>query len=132
MNLSSLNEDLIIQKMGNVSSIDAVAAQMGKTVQQASGVNFEMSQIPGMGFEPQALAVAASLAQNQVSAPVKGKNGVFVIETTMLTPAQAIQPINYTTDQNRMMMDLRNRASYQTYQVLVKLANITDSRAKFF
>ncbi|MCQ2251568.1 MAG: SurA N-terminal domain-containing protein [Bacteroidales bacterium] len=124
--------DVIVNKLGKPSSVDAVAAQMGKTVQEASNVNFEANQIAGMAFEPNVIAVAASLGQNQVSAPIKGKNAVYVVQNVSLTPAQAIQPINVTTDQNKMMMDVRNRAAYQVIQVSQKLGNIDDRRAKFF
>jgi len=122
----------IISKLGNVSSVDAAAAQMGKTVMEANNVNFEMSQIPGMGFEPNVIATVASLGQNQVSAPIKGKTAVYVVQNVSVTPAQAIQPLNITTDQTKLMMDSRNRAAYQILQVAQKLGNIDDRRAKFF
>ncbi len=130
--INNAKAGIIINKLGSVSSVDAVASQMGKTVQEASNVNFEMTQIPGMGFEPNVLAVAASLGQNQVSAPVKGRNAVYVLQSTSVTPAQAIQPINVTTDQQKMMMDLRSRAAYQVLSVTQQLGKVDDRRVKFF
>lgn len=122
----------IMNKIQGASGVDAVAAKMGKTAQEARNVNFEMAQIPGIGFEPAVIAVASSLGQNQVSAPVKGINGVYVLENTSFTPAQAIQPLNVTTDKTQMLNEIQYRAVYQVPQALTKMANIVDKRVKFF
>ncbi len=124
--------DAIISKIGSVSSVDEVAGKMGKSVQEASSVHLDMIQIPGIGFEPKVIATASSLQQGQVSAPVKGENGVYVLQNTSFTPAQAIQPLNVTTDRRMMEADLANRASYQVYQAILDKAKITDLRVKFF
>jgi parvulin-like peptidyl-prolyl isomerase len=91
-----------------------------------------MNQIPGIGFEPKVIAAAAALQQGQVSAPIKGETGVYVIQNTSFTPAQAIQPINITTDKRMLENDLKNRASYQVYQSIIEQANIDDRRVKFY
>ena len=124
--------ETIIGKIGAVSSVDAVADKMGKSVQEASSVHLDMMQIPGIGFEPKVIASASALQQGQVSAPIKGETGVYVLQNTSYTPAQAIQPLNITTDRKMMQNELAGRASYQVYQSLMDQADITDLRVKFF
>lgn len=124
--------DLIIGKLGNVNSVDAVAAQMNKTVQEAKNIHLDMMQIPGIGVEPAVIAVAASLGEGKVSAPVKGSNAVYVLQNTILTPAQQIQPLNITTDKKQISDNIMARASYQVYQSILQQSDIEDNRVKFY
>ena len=124
--------DAILGKLGSVSSVDEAANKMGKEVKDATSIHLDMNQIPGIGFEPKVIAAAAALQQGQVSAPIKGETGVYVIQNTSFTPAQAIQPINITTDKRMLENDLKNRASYQVYQSIIEQANIDDKRVKFY
>ena len=124
--------DAILGKLGSVSSVDEAANKMGKEVKDATSIHLDMNQIPGIGFEPKVIAAAAALQQGQVSAPIKGETGVYVIQNTSVTPAQAIQPINITTDKRMLENDLKNRASYQVYQSIIEQANIDDRRVKFY
>jgi parvulin-like peptidyl-prolyl isomerase len=72
------------------------------------------------------------LQQGQVSAPIKGENGVYLLQNTSYTPAQAIQPVNVTTDRRMMEQELKSRATYQLYQSITDQADIDDRRVKFF
>lgn len=124
--------DVILSKLGTVSSVEDAAGKMGKDVKDATSVHLDMMQIPGIGFEPKVIAAAAALQQGQVSKPIKGENGVYVLQNTSYTPAQAIQPLNVTTDKRMMENELMSRASYQLYNAIMDQANITDQRVKFF
>lgn len=124
--------DFILNKIGTSNSLEDVANKMGKDVKDATSVHLDMIQIPGIGFEPKVIATAAGLQQGQVSAPIKGENGVYILQNTSYTPAQAIQPINVTTDRRMMEQELKSRATYQLYQSITDQANIDDRRVKFF
>ena len=91
-----------------------------------------MSALPGGSLEPKVIAAVAGLQQGQMSAPIKGEAGVYVLQNTSYTPAQAIQPINVTTDKKMMQMDLQRRASYLISRSIVDQADITDQRVKFY
>ncbi|MCQ2974939.1 MAG: SurA N-terminal domain-containing protein [Bacteroidales bacterium] len=137
----TISSELLSQKKGekiindlqskNVSSVDALAAQVDKPVQDANNVNLS-TVVLGNNYDPIAVAVASSLGQNEVSKPFIGRNAVYVIQNTSKTPAQQIQPINITTDRNVMQNDIRSRASYQPMNALIDMANIIDNRYKFF
>ncbi|MBP5367502.1 MAG: SurA N-terminal domain-containing protein [Bacteroidales bacterium] len=137
----TIETELIAQKKGekiladlqskNVSNVDALAAQINRPVQEATNVSMTSVQIGGY-YEPAAVAVAVSLNKNEVSKPFAGKNAVFVIQNTNITPAQPIQQINIDTDRQVMQRDLSQRSLYQAYDAMVKMANIVDERYKFF
>lgn len=128
---NSLKGDKLVEKLQG-QTVDGAAASLGKPVQEAHAVNFEMVQIPGIGFEPAVIAAASALQSNQTSAPIKGNNAVYLLQNTSYTPSQEIQPLNITTDKKQMENELRYRASYQISNAINQLVNIDDRRVKFF
>lgn len=129
--LAQKKGEKIINELGNNANVEQVAAQKGKTVQQANALNLQAYQIPGMGNEPQVLAKACSMGKDE-SAIVAGKNAVYVIQNTSYTPSQQIQEMNYTTDKNVMENDLKSRATYQSIDAIRRMSDIEDLRVKFF
>ncbi len=130
--MKAAKAEIIAGKLNGVSSLDAAASAYGKAIQEARNVSFYQAQIPTIGDEPEVLAVVSTLSQNQVSAPIKGKNAVYVIQATSVTPSQAIQPVNVETDRKMMQMELSSRLSYQVPQAIRKIAGIVDKRVKFY
>jgi peptidyl-prolyl cis-trans isomerase D len=82
------------------------------------------------GFEPAVIGKAVSLAQNQVSAPVKGNAGVYVLAATSVTKTpgefnaaaekQAMRSRFSFSTPNAILMDMRDKAE------------ITDNRLNFY
>ncbi len=54
----------------------------GAYVSRAENALYGGIAVPGIGMEPKVLGVAASLKENQLSAPVEGTNGVYVLQLT--------------------------------------------------
>lgn len=138
--INSAKGDLILSKLNGTSGLEATAAAFGKTPQQASNVSFSMYSIPGMQGEAEALAVASSLGNGQVSAPVKGKNAVYVFKNVSYTPAQPVQAGNLEVNRKNLMAQLAARcynapysmSTNQLSKAIEKMANIDDRRVKFF
>ena len=129
---NSLKGDKLVEKLQGQQSVEAASSAFNKPVQEAHAVNFEMYQIPGIGNEPAVIATAAALQSNQLSAPIKGNNAVYLLQNTSYTPSQEIQPLSITTDRKQMQNDLRYRASYQIGGAINQLVNLDDRRVKFF
>ncbi|MBR4265952.1 MAG: SurA N-terminal domain-containing protein [Bacteroidales bacterium] len=130
--LRKLKGEILAEKMKGASSVDALAAQLNKNVQEATTISFENYQIPGIGADPAVIATAALLTQGQVSAPVVGSNAVYVLQNTSFTPAQPIQELNIATDRKQMERVLRGKAQNSLYASLIKMANIEDMRWKIY
>ena len=85
-----LKAELIAQKKGeqiaaalaakNLTSVEAYAEAMGAKVDSVKFVNFATRRISGIGIEPNLNAAVAMAQVDQVSAPVKGNNGVYVYQ----------------------------------------------------
>ena len=69
----------IISKI-SADNLNDIASQFGVGVQTASAVNMESPLIPGAGKEPKVVGMAFGLEENEVSKPVIGQKGVYVIK----------------------------------------------------
>jgi len=111
------------------SSIAAITDALGKKPNEETGITFASFSVPSIGLEPRVIAVATSLEKGKISEPIKGNNGVFILEVTNEETVQE-------TDKNRELMTLKssiaNRVTYQLYQSLREMADVKDKRAKFF
>ncbi len=113
-------------------NLDDYATKFGVRVMQARSVSFNAFQVTGMGYEPSVLAMVVMVEKDGFNGPIEGKNGVYVIKTTSVTPAIVPEGKKWEEDQKRMTQALRGRANYQAFNALKKLADIKDNRAKFF
>ena len=59
-----------------------IAFELGTTVQNVSDVNFNAYQIPGVGLEPAVIGTVTSMEVDQISGPIAGNNGVFIVKVT--------------------------------------------------
>jgi peptidyl-prolyl cis-trans isomerase D len=73
--------ELLAKKMtdAKASSVDDLAAKLGKSALQADRVTFQSGALP-TGNEPAVAATGVYLAQGKLSAPIKGINGVYVVQ----------------------------------------------------
>jgi len=110
-------------------TLDDIASSMGLTVQEATQINFRSYSVPGAGTEPALIAAASASKQGEVSGPVKGDNGVFLLTVNNVTTPSAE---DVKTLRNRLMMTFKMRGSYEAYEALRKASNIVDKRYKFY
>ncbi len=117
------------ESLASAQNIDELAGGTGLTVMEANNVNFASVSVPTAGIEPNVIATASVLAPNQLSLPVQGNNGVYVIVVVNVTEPQEAE----LASQKARMASLReSQANYEAYQALQEAANIQDNRGKFF
>ena len=124
--------EIIIKKIGNAATLDAVAAALGQKVVKADSLSFASPYIPNAGQEAKVVGSAFNkqLAGKASSAPIAGNGGVFVIKVENVA-AKA----NYNADidqlrtsQQQMQQSMVQR---QATEMLKNAANIKDYRSKF-
>ncbi len=122
----------LIAKMSeaaNGSDLEGVAQKLNTEVKDVNGINFSMFSVPALGVEPAVVGTVASLAKDQVSAPVKGNNAVYMIKVISIAEGT---DTDVDTEQQRLAQSLSYRANYQAYEAQRKKAEIEDKRAKFY
>lgn len=122
---------MLKQKMNANKDLASLAANLGIEVLSAQNISFSSFQIAGAGTEPQLIGTALKMNKGDISAPIEGNNGVYVVKVTELTNPEMENP-DLTIDKQRVEQNLQSRAGYELYNALKKSANIEDGRAKFF
>jgi len=116
----------------NLTSLEEYAAAMNTSVQEVKFLTFATSNISGIGSEPILNVEVPRLAVNQLTAPIIGKNRVFVVNVTNKQESEA--PFNL--DMQKQQMQMQNM--YRLYslmrnpELLRENAKITDSSIRFF
>lgn len=112
-------------------SLLSVAQKVGLEVQEATEVTFNAFQIPGAGIEPKVIAAAVMTEQGKISAPIEGNQGVYVIMVNNRTEDE-VTPELVAQAKGGMQQSNAYRTSYQAVQALMKNAEVTDTRYKFY
>lgn len=125
-----LKKELEAAKSGSESLL-SIAQKAGLEVKEATEISFGSFQIPGAGIEPKVIAAATLTEQGQISAPIEGNQGVYVIMVNNriqdeVTP-ETIQGIKLGMAQSNMY-----RANYQAMQAILKNGEVKDTRYKFY
>lgn len=119
--------DLTAKKL---TSLDAYAQVMQTKVDTAMMVNFNTQRITGIGQEPALCAVAPMSPLNQVTAPVKGTNGVYVLD--VFNKVDSEKAFDLQSEVKTIEGTLAYRLIYQTFNVLRNQSDIEDYRVNFF
>ncbi len=114
---------------GAGKSLDDIARSMGIQVQEASQINFRSYTVQGAGSEPNLVAAASVAKQGELTGPVKGANGVFLLVANNVSNAKEE---DLKVLQARLSATYQMRGSYEAYEALRKAANIIDKRYKFY
>jgi peptidyl-prolyl cis-trans isomerase D len=111
------------------TDMNAIAAELDTEVRSASNINFNAVQIPGAGMQPAVIGTAWTLETDQISEPVKGTNGVFIVKVTSTTQGT---DQDVEAEQMRLAQNLTFRATSQAYNAHREVVKVEDKRAKFY
>ncbi len=114
------------------TDLNTAASKLNTTIAEARNVSFSSNQIEGLGFEPVLIADVVSTEKNKVSGPVKGNNGVYLYEVTVITSALNLDKVNLKPEINKLQSDLQQRAIFQVVNALKESTEIIDERSKFY
>ena len=120
---------LLIEKMSGDSNLNQLASELGVSVSGAQNINFDSYSIPGVGNEPAIVGAAQALQSNQVSKPIEGNNGVYVIKVTEVTQGT---DLDLSAEKFRLTASINYRVNTEAFQALKENAKIVDKRAKFY
>lgn len=116
--------ELIKNKIGTNNDLNAIAAANGVTVEIATDVAFAGTSAT-LGREPKVQAAVFKLSNGQVSAPVGGEAGVYVVRLDTVTDAPATDAAAL---KNQESTNYRNRADFGVLNALKEAADLKDLR----
>jgi peptidyl-prolyl cis-trans isomerase D len=116
-------------KLADHDDIESLGLESGLAIQQENNISFTSVSLPGAGIEPRIFAAAAVLPVEQLSQPIVGNNGVYVlVVTNVIEQAQT----DLAGIRSRMTTLRESQANFEAYDALRDAADIKDNRAKFF
>ncbi len=117
-------------KMKGIQTLDELASKINTRIHEASNITFNAFSIPGAGIEPALNAIAYVWPADKLTHPVKGLNGVYVVNVTSVTEPENTS--NFKSEKNKLLTTYRTRTNYEAYEALKEHAKIKDERSKFF
>ncbi|MCQ2310384.1 MAG: SurA N-terminal domain-containing protein [Paludibacteraceae bacterium] len=121
--------DQMMANLAKAASLEEAAQIAGTPIQNAESVELSGMRFGNAGMEPAVVGAAFATAQGQLSAPVKGEQGVY-----MLVPGQQIVAEG-EEDDAAMIQQMNSRYSYslpyQAISMIQDKAEIEDNRSNF-
>jgi peptidyl-prolyl cis-trans isomerase D len=113
----------------SIADIDKGYLSLGMKA-DTNEVAFANSNLPGYGKEDEVIGTLFTLKPGQMSKPVKGNQGVFILVAEQITPAP---PKDDLTPEKRMLTNaFRTRAQREPAEALKRKAEIEDNRLLFY
>ncbi len=124
-------EQLITKvKNAKTSNPSDLAAQFQTTVDTVANFNFSAMNLYNYGPEQDVIGAISVMKAGQVSKPLKGNMGVYVVYCDQFTPATPIA--DYKMISMQMANMFAQRVSNETFNALQKSVKIKDYRIKYY
>jgi len=120
---------LIIERISG-TTIEEIATNQNQDVKTSLAVNMKNPTLSGAGREPKVIGTAFGLQEGEMSNPIVGSAGVYVLQVTKFTPADALP--NYQAIANRIGTAKATAVNASLYNALKDAADIEDNRATFY
>ncbi len=122
--------DKIEAARASAKTIEELAAKTGTNVRTAEKVSFASSFLPNVGVEPAVVGTVFSMPANQLSKPIEGTSGVFVVVVDKVDEPQT--PFEAAKFQQQSVQQLQQRAAFEVFNALKEKAAINDNRGRFY
>ena len=120
--------EYIKNQLKGAESLEAAAAALGVEIQSAERISLADSRFANAGLEPKVIGTTIALGENQLSQPIQGNMGVFVVKTGAANNAEG------EFDAEAENASLSSRLAYLPYQAIQLIednAKVEDNRANF-
>ena len=121
---------MAIEEMKGNTDLDEAAKKLGLNVQQAEGIIFDAYSVPGLGREPNLVGRIYTMGQGDLSVPIKGENGVYIVRIERVDDAPMANDLRYIRDQ--IAMNRSTRVTYEVFEALKKRVEIVDNRHRVY
>ena len=126
---AALLKERFNEALGDSESLAAVASELGLEIREANDVNYNTYSIPGAGSEAKVVGAATAMEEGQISYPIQGENGVYMLRVTRVEEGQQM-PVRMI--RQREMQRLQRTAAFEAFTALKEAADIVDKRHKFY
>ncbi len=111
-------------------TIEEYGSKLNLSPLSVESVSFSSNNIPKVGRELNLYGSLFTLNKNEISKPIEGETGVYVIKLESITPEPTTT--DYTASKEQATRNYLYRTEQQAMEAIKKNAKIVDNRAKFF
>jgi peptidyl-prolyl cis-trans isomerase D len=111
-------------------TIDALSTRVNLPVEVVDNFTLGSFSIPNLGKENTVAGTIFTLKEGQLSKPIKGLQGVYVVVVDKTTPAPETK--DYTATQKQVMQNMTYRVDQDLYNAMKTKADVEDDRAKYY
>lgn len=123
--------EILKQKIGSKTDLNALAAEWGVTVDTAQSVTMSQSFIPSAGNEPRLIGAVFHAGKKGVSIkPIAGNSGVFVVQLLEDIP-QLTPPADLTLFRRQAVSTASTNLRMSWFNLWRKYCEIDDYRSRF-
>ena len=125
----------LIENINNISgtskNMEALASKLETEISSAASINFLSRSLTNFGIEPKIPAAAFVLETDEISEPIIGNNGVYVITVTSVNKPENLE---FLKEREKISYErsYASQANYASFEALKKKAEVVDNRAEFF
>ena len=119
--------ELYAAKMAE-GTLEQIAEAVASTVESASGISLKNPRISEAGSlgEPEVVGKAFAIPVGNISAPIIGNNGVWVIAPTQV--AEAVEKTDFLTEQTNLLNRARGASTIRLNNAMLEAAGLQDNR----
>jgi peptidyl-prolyl cis-trans isomerase D len=117
-------------RMQGKTDLNALATELGGSVQSASDMAFNTFSIPGGYSEFETIGRIFALENGQTSVPLKGENAVYMVSMTNKVPAG--EPGDLTADKGSMLQRVEGRVENGVFNALREAVGVKDNRSLYY
>jgi len=130
--IKMLKADLLEKRLKDIGtgSLENMAQKAGVKVELASDMRFSSNNMPAIGPEPKVIGTALALSKGTISQPIKGNNGVFVVQVNNIN--EAPETDNYMSSKMMMKNYFVQRVQFDINNALEKVYKVEDNRHIFY
>lgn len=118
------------QQMAGKTDLNALASELGGTVQNANEMVYNSFSIPGGYGEFEVIGKMFALEAGQTSVPLKGENAVYVMN--MVSRTEVPEGADVSAEKPAMQQRVRGRVENGLFNALRDAAGMKDNRSQYY
>jgi peptidyl-prolyl cis-trans isomerase D len=120
----------ITESITATNDLASIASSNSTTVVSAQKATMANLSVQGIGYEPELVGSIFGTDVNSISAPITGKNAVYVVEVTAIDDEKLEG--NFSQQKTNIVNQASSAANGQSYNALKESANVQDNRSDFY
>ena len=121
--------EYIKKQLKGAATLEEAAEILDRPVQTAENVTFAAYRFGNAGNEPAVIGATMALEDNELSAPVQGRSGVFMVKASTKTTAEA--EFNEEMEKQQLSGRVAYSIPYQSIALIQEQSDVVDNRANF-